>query len=522
MKSTKKLLSLALALVLLTALLPTAALAGVSAVCSPQNLTVTGRTVACEKYNIDGSNYFKLRDLAKLLDGTASQFDVGWDEANKLVSITTSHAYTTPNGQELAVGADNSASAQVSAQTILINGAVRTDLTVYNIGGSNFFKLREMGDALGFNVDYNADTNTAIVASTDYVPGEAPAPAPAPAPAASSDALTLENRSFSTSEGDVSVWVLTADTRSPSLTVRSAMVAGTLGATELFQTIVEQSGAYAACNGNFFESNKDFQTPIGHVMVDGTFLHMVSGNNSLGIDSKGGLHMGKLMIFTRVTSSDNKTWAAYEVNSAGGQFDGNCVLYTPAYGAVLPMTMGAYVMTVSGGVIQGYRWAEAGEQVPIPANGFVLFLSQSYMASEWIYEPVVGKTVTAPEPYLYNPDADTFDLDGIVSIVSGSPRLVKGGAICTETDPGFEDPNRFGPGVTSPRTAAGIGSDGKLILVSASAASIQQLREIMLALGCVEAMNLDGGGSVGLYYNGEFKAIPGRPLTTVLEFFVNK
>ena len=152
----------------------------------------------------------------------------------------------------------------------------------------------------------------------------------------------------------------------------------------------------------------------------------------------------------------------------------------------------------------------------------MLFLSQSYMASEWIYEPVVGKTVTAPEPYLYNPDADTFELDGIVSIVSGSPRLVKGGAICTETDPGFEDPNRFGPGVTSPRTAAGIGSDGKLILVSASAASIQQLREIMLALGCVEAMNLDGGGSVGLYYNGEFKAIPGRPLTTVLEFFVNK
>ena len=306
MKSTKKLLSLALALVLLSALLPTAALAGVSAVCSPQNLTVNGRTVACEKYNIDGSNYFKLRDLAKLLDGTASQFDVGWDEANKLVSITTSHAYTTPNGQELAVGADNSASAQVSAQTILINGAVRTDLSVYNIGGSNFFKLREMGDALGFNVDYNATTNTAIVASTDYVPGEAPAPAPAPepapapapAPAASSDALTLENRSFSTSEGDVSVWVLTADTRSPSLTVRSAMVAGTLGATELFQTIVEQSGAYAACNGNFFESYKDFQTPIGHVMVDGTFLHAVSGNNSLGIDSNGGLHMGKLPVFT--------------------------------------------------------------------------------------------------------------------------------------------------------------------------------------------------------------------------------
>ena len=42
----------------------------------------------------------------------------------------------------------------------------------------------------------------------------------------------------------------------------------------------------------------------------------------------------------------------------------------------------------------------------------------------------------------------------------------------------------------------------------------------MLELGCVEAMNLDGGGSRGLYCNGEFKAVPGRPLTTVLEFFL--
>ena len=132
---------------------------------SPQKLAVNGINQTVEKYNIDGSNYFKLRDLAKLLDGTGSQFDVGWDGDKGVVSITTNHAYTTPNGTELVVGADQSATAVTSSQTIMIDGVIRSDLTVYNIGGSNFFKLRDLGDALGFIVDYVSETNTATVTS---------------------------------------------------------------------------------------------------------------------------------------------------------------------------------------------------------------------------------------------------------------------------------------------------------------------------------------------------------------------
>ncbi len=41
-----------------------------SAVISPQSLTVNGEPVACEAYNIDGCNYFRLRDLAYVLNGT--------------------------------------------------------------------------------------------------------------------------------------------------------------------------------------------------------------------------------------------------------------------------------------------------------------------------------------------------------------------------------------------------------------------------------------------------------------------
>ncbi len=135
---------------------------------SAQNLTVDGKQIECEKYNIDGSNYFKLRDIAYVLNGTGSQFSVGWDSGTKTVSVVTGEEYM-PDGSELVIGGDKSETAVESSQTIQINGEVRSDLTVYNIGGSNFFKLRDLGDALGFEVDYDQETNSAIVRSRQAV-----------------------------------------------------------------------------------------------------------------------------------------------------------------------------------------------------------------------------------------------------------------------------------------------------------------------------------------------------------------
>ena len=136
---------------------------------SQQTLKVNGIVHKCEKYNIDGSNYFKLRDLAYLLSGTGSQFSVGWDAAANTVSIVTGQGYDW-TGKELLLGQDASATAQKSAQTILIDGQIVTGLDVYNIGGSNYFKLRDLGDALGFQVDYLETARTMVITTPDGTP----------------------------------------------------------------------------------------------------------------------------------------------------------------------------------------------------------------------------------------------------------------------------------------------------------------------------------------------------------------
>lgn len=54
---------------------------------------VDGKLVDVEAYNIFGNNYFKLRDLGKLVD-----FGVYWDDATHTVQIDTTTGYTEEDG----------------------------------------------------------------------------------------------------------------------------------------------------------------------------------------------------------------------------------------------------------------------------------------------------------------------------------------------------------------------------------------------------------------------------------------
>lgn len=58
-------------------------------------------------------------------------------------------------------------------QRVTLNGQEVT-LTGYNIGGNNYFKLRDVGQKVGFNVSWNGDTRTVeIDTSTGYTDDEA-------------------------------------------------------------------------------------------------------------------------------------------------------------------------------------------------------------------------------------------------------------------------------------------------------------------------------------------------------------
>jgi uncharacterized protein YigE (DUF2233 family) len=95
----------------------------------------------------------------------------------------------------------------------------------------------------------------------------------------------------------------------------------------------------------------------------------------------------------------------------------------------------------------------------------------------------------------------------VESAVGAGPMLLRNGEYAvTATEEGFA---RTSIPATHPRTAAGVTSDGRLVLMvvdgrqeRSRGVNLAELADLMRSAGAVDAMNLDGGGSSTLVVNG--------------------
>jgi len=117
---------------------------------------INGEEVEFEAYHIDGSNYFKLRDLAYALNGTDAQFNVEWDNENKEVLITRGDEYITVGG-EMSGRSNERKLPEPSSVKVSIDGEEK-HFEIYMIEGNNYFKLRELMGALNVTVNYDEET----------------------------------------------------------------------------------------------------------------------------------------------------------------------------------------------------------------------------------------------------------------------------------------------------------------------------------------------------------------------------
>jgi hypothetical protein len=104
-------------------------------------------------YNIDGNNYFKLRDIALLLGDC---FSVTY--ADGVITLETGFTYE-PDGSESKGKAEAFSKILPSNDAVFVNG-YETEFDAYKIDGSNYYKLRDIGAKLGFVVAYNEESDT--------------------------------------------------------------------------------------------------------------------------------------------------------------------------------------------------------------------------------------------------------------------------------------------------------------------------------------------------------------------------
>lgn len=132
-----------------------------------QTVSVNGRETELFCYALrdeqgNAANYVRLRDLASALNGTSAQFAVGY---YGMVNIATGWPYT-PDGDRSAAPFDGEQRCRRVDQTTNVDGTLVTlsafTLTDETGGGYTYYKLRDLGEALGCAVGWSAETGITI------------------------------------------------------------------------------------------------------------------------------------------------------------------------------------------------------------------------------------------------------------------------------------------------------------------------------------------------------------------------
>ena len=144
----------------------------------------------------------------------------------------------------------------------------------------------------------------------------------------------------------------------------------------------------------------------------------------------------------------------------------------------------------------------------------VKWLYGSYM---WAYDsplPAYNSGPVLQPSATYPSEKHTWD---VYSAIGGGPIILHDGHVCIDYltvkdkgnggryigNPELLDGDIFGPSVRPPRTAIGHTADGKIVIMvvdgrgagGSQGVSLDELARLMKGLGCVNVLNLDGGGS---------------------------
>lgn len=278
---------------------------------------------------------------------------------------------------------------------------------------------------------------------------------------------------------------LKISTKYTGIEVKLALAQDRVFGSEHVSGMAERYGAIAAINGAFFASDG---RPLGAIMIDGDLISEPYANRTA-------LGLGKnKLVMEGLSWQGDVSYQAEPFAKLTGinrpRLQDELIVYTPAYGSQTRTNDFGQEVTIIDGVVTAVT---IGNSV-IPANGVVLSghgVHKALLASLALGDQLEIKIALTPD----------WQQAGIEQIIGGGPRLVRDGQIEITGEAEL-----FRPDITqgrAPRTALGITEDGKLLLVTVNGRqpnisvgmSLVELANLLLELGAVQAMNLDGGGS---------------------------
>lgn len=312
-------------------------------------------------------------------------------------------------------------------------------------------------------------------------------------------------------EGSWNINVLRVDMRQAQLDVIRAR--DTAIGLETVTSMAARTGAIAAVNGGYFRTSGDFLgDSTGTLQLDGVvWSEPDRGRAAMGIVRDG---RSSRLIFGHVVwqasiEAGRAKRSVEGVNRARGPDD--LVVFTPEFGAsTITDSSGIEVVVRSGRVAE---MLDDTGSTTIPRDGFIV--SARGEAREWVRRSLrkgtrvrVRTTLQPADRSRSNPWKDAED------ILGAGPKLVTAGRVDV-TDVREKMIPTFATDL-HPRTAIASLADGRALLLVADGRrspervglALDDLAKVLIELGAVDAINLDGGGSSAMVVKGTLVNFP--------------
>ena len=307
-------------------------------------------------------------------------------------------------------------------------------------------------------------------------------------------------------EGPWKIHVLEIDPK--RIEVRVAHAYDAAIGLETTAALADRRGALAAINGGYFQMEGLLAGDSrGALRIEGRLLSEPDrGRASVGFYDRDGIVrsvFGRLSFRGDVRLADGETISLDGINRR--REPSEIVLYTPEFHrTTLTSSEGAEVLIQNGHITEV---REGSGSSVIPSTGVVLSVG-SERVQEVLHRMRRGTSISVEAelfPLLPDPEDHWRKTE---FIVSGGPLLLWKGRRLEE--PEKESISRVFFLARHPRTAVGVRADGTLLFVTVDGRrpeesvgmSLPELTDLMIELGSVSAINLDGGGSTTMVIEG--------------------
>ena len=255
----------------------------------------------------------------------------------------------------------------------------------------------------------------------------------------------------------------------------------------------------AGMNGDYYDTATGI--PLGSMMTEGVLRNASGEYYAIGFRDDGSTVMGKpsLRITAQselgrsltVTAFNYVRQSTFGIYLYDSTFNARATTGTSEAGVdVICSAVGGSLSIGGSLMLQVEQVVEGGKDTPVGAGQYVLSSNLKAGAyADQLRALQVGERLTV------SVSASGSDWNNVTNMIGALYQLVENGQVCSGLLNG-----------AAPRTAIGLKRDGSLVLYTIDGrqsgysvgATLTQVAERMVELGCVTALSLDGGGSTAL------------------------